>query len=122
MRLSENVEGNVELNQNTLCVYGLSKECNTGIAEYINLKNLGNDKGDDQRGKICILPILLQLPPLLLPHYSIYDIKWKFELNQNTLSAYALSKKNILRIDLELLENAYRGRSSHQKAICAHNC
>ena len=29
-----------------------------------------------------MLPILLQLPPLLLPDYSIYSIEAKFELNQ----------------------------------------
>ena len=44
MRLPENVEGSVELSQTTICVYGLSKGCNTGIAEYTNLENSGNDK------------------------------------------------------------------------------
>ena len=50
--LSENVEGSVELNQNMLCVYGLSKGYNTGRSEYINLESSGNDKGDDQKGHI----------------------------------------------------------------------
>jgi len=57
--LSENVEGSVELNQNMLCVYGLSKGCNTGITEYVNLENSGNDKEHDQKGNVCLLPILL---------------------------------------------------------------
>jgi hypothetical protein len=35
VRLSENVERSVGLNQNKLCVYGLSKGCNTEITEYI---------------------------------------------------------------------------------------
>ena len=38
MSFSENVKGCVELNQNTLCVYGLSKGYNIGINEYINLE------------------------------------------------------------------------------------
>jgi hypothetical protein len=54
-----------------LCIYGLSKGCNTEITKYTNLVNSGNDKEYDQIGNICMLPILLQLPPLLLPHYSI---------------------------------------------------
>jgi len=37
--LSENIEGSVELNQNTLCVHGLSKGYNTGITEQIHLEN-----------------------------------------------------------------------------------
>ena len=37
MNLSENIEWSVELNQNTLCTYGLSKGCNSGMTEYINL-------------------------------------------------------------------------------------
>jgi hypothetical protein len=57
----------VELNQNTLCVYGLSKGYNTGMTEYINFENSGNDKGDGQKGNICVLSILLQPPPVLLP-------------------------------------------------------
>jgi len=52
LRLSENVEGSVELNHITLCVDRLSKGCNTGITEYINLENSGNYKGDDQKGNI----------------------------------------------------------------------
>jgi len=47
--LSENVEGRIELNQNPLCLYGLSKGCNTRITEYINLENSGNDKGGDKK-------------------------------------------------------------------------
>ena len=63
--LSENTEGSVELYQSTLCVYGLSNGSKTGIAEHINFS--GNDKGDDQKGNICMLPMLLKLPPLPLP-------------------------------------------------------
>ena len=81
MTLSENIEGSVELNRSMLCVYGLSKGYNTGITECINLENCGNDKGDDQKGNICTISILLQLPPLLLLHYFIFSIKRKFELN-----------------------------------------
>ena len=44
MSISEIVEMRVELNQNTLCVYGLSKGYNTEITEYINMKKSGNDK------------------------------------------------------------------------------
>ena len=51
MSLSGNVEGSVELNQNFLCVYGLSKGCNSANTKYINLKFSGNDKGDDQLTK-----------------------------------------------------------------------
>ena len=69
MRLLENVAESVELNQNTLCIHGLSKGCNTGITEYINLENLGNNKGGDQKGDICMLPMLLQLPELLHLQY-----------------------------------------------------
>ena len=47
MSLSGNVDGSVELNQNILCVYELSKRCNSGRTEYINLELSGNDKGDD---------------------------------------------------------------------------
>jgi hypothetical protein len=42
--LSEKVEGSVELNQNTLCVYGLSKGRNSGTTVYINLELSGYDK------------------------------------------------------------------------------
>ena len=59
MRLSENVMVSVELNPNTVYVYGLSKEGKTGITEYINLENSENTKGDDQKGNACMLPILL---------------------------------------------------------------
>ena len=38
MSLSGNVEGSVELNQNMLCEYGLSKGRNSGMTEYINLE------------------------------------------------------------------------------------
>jgi hypothetical protein len=93
--LLENVEGSIELNQNTVCVYGLSRGCNvgttvnltskgqnnthlkllyyskTGITEYINLENSGSD-GEmikkaifDSIQHSCMLSILLQLPPLL---------------------------------------------------------
>ena len=55
MSLSENAEWSVELNQNTLCVYGLSKGYNTGITEHINLENTGNEKRGDQKDKICML-------------------------------------------------------------------
>jgi hypothetical protein len=89
VRLSESFEGSVELNENTLCVYGLSKGCNTGITEYINLKNSGNNKGHDQKGNICMLSILVQL---LLLNYSIYSIVGKFEPNAKTLCACTLSK------------------------------
>ena len=75
MILSENVERSAEQKQNTLCVYGLSKGCNKGITKYFNLENSENDKGDDQKGNICMLPMLLQLPPLLPPHSSIYGIQ-----------------------------------------------
>ena len=75
-----------------LCVCGLSKGCNTGITNYINLENSVNNKGDNQKGNICLLSMLLQLPPLLLPHYSIYSTKGKFELNSKMLCACTLSK------------------------------
>jgi hypothetical protein len=90
--LSENVEWIVELNQNTLCVYVFSKGCNTGIIEYINLENSGNYKGDDPKGNICMLPMLLQLPPLLMPNYSIYNIEGKSELNKKQLCACTVPK------------------------------
>ena len=73
--LSENVKESVELNQKTLCVYELNKGLNSGMTEHINLEISGNDKGDDQKGNVCILPILLQLPHLAMPHYSSYSIK-----------------------------------------------
>ena len=66
--------------------------CNTGITEYINLENLGNDRGYDQKDTICMLPMLLQLPPLLLPDCSLYSIEGKYELIQKMLCACILSK------------------------------
>ena len=54
MSLSGNVEGSVELNYNMLCIYGLSKGCDSGMTEYINLELSGNDKGDDQLTKKAI--------------------------------------------------------------------
>ena len=54
MSLLRNVEGSVELNHNMLCVYGLSKGCNSGMTEYINLEFSGNDKGDNQLTKKVI--------------------------------------------------------------------
>jgi hypothetical protein len=95
---SDNVEGSVELNQNTLCVHRLSKVYNTEITEYINLEISGNNKGDDQKGIICMLPILLQLPPLLLPHNSFYSIDGKFELNQNNAKCMYSVKIAYLKI------------------------
>ena len=59
MSVSKKVEGIIELIQNTLCVYGLSQRCNTRITEYINLERSGNDKGDDEKGNISMLPMLL---------------------------------------------------------------
>ena len=50
--------------------------------EYIDLENSGNDKGDDQNGNTFMLSIPLKLPPLILSHYSIYNNKGNFELNQ----------------------------------------
>ena len=37
------------------------------ITEYINLENSKHDKGDVQKVNICMLPVLLKLPLLLLP-------------------------------------------------------
>ena len=51
MNLRGNVEESVELNRNTLCVYELSKGCNSGMTENINLGFSGNDKRDDQLTK-----------------------------------------------------------------------
>ena len=47
MKLSGNVEGSVELNQNTLRTCGLSKGSISGIANGIKLKLLGNGEGED---------------------------------------------------------------------------
>jgi len=52
--LSLNVEGSVEQNHNILCVYGLSKGCNSGMTKYINSVFSGNNKGDDQLTKKAI--------------------------------------------------------------------
>jgi hypothetical protein len=60
------------------------------MTEYINLEFSGNDKGDDQKDNIWKLPLILQLTTQLLlqlPHYSIYNLEGKFELNQKTLCA-----------------------------------
>ena len=86
------LSGVLKKNRNILCAQGLLKWCNTVMTEYINLENSGNDKGGDQKGKICRLSILLQLPPLLLLNYSICIIQGKFEVNQKTLCAGTLSK------------------------------
>ena len=52
MNLSKTVEEVVfELNQNTLCIYVLSKGNNSGISGNINLELSGKDKGDDQLTK-----------------------------------------------------------------------
>ena len=53
----------------------LSSGYNSGMTEYIHFELSENDKGDDQKGNICNLP-------LLHPHYSIYNIEQKFELKQ----------------------------------------
>ena len=44
VRISENSDGTIELNQNTLCLYRLSKGCKSRMKEYISLKLSGNDK------------------------------------------------------------------------------
>ena len=54
MHLSANVEGGVELNQNTLCVYGLSVGLNSEMAEYINLELSRDNKRDNQMTKKAI--------------------------------------------------------------------
>ena len=58
------------------------------MTEYINLELSGNNKGDDQRGNISMLPLLPKLPPLLLklqplllPCYSIYNMEGKLEIS-----------------------------------------
>ena len=103
----------------------------TTLKKRIFRKFSGNHKGADQKANICMLPLLsqlplLMLPPLLLPlHYSIYNIEGKFGLNQKTLCACTWSKERIWRIDsviqLELLENAKRVKTSDQKPICARH-
>ena len=100
--LSENADGNIELNENRLCVYGTSKGRNSGMTENSNLELSGNDKGDDQKGNICKLPLPLQLPPLLLlpqllPHYFIYNVEGKFELNEkNIMCIYIIQRSQEL--------------------------
>ena len=47
--------GNVELHHKMLCVYGLSKGCNSGMTGYINLEFSVIDKRDDQLTKKAIL-------------------------------------------------------------------
>ena len=47
MVLSGNIGGSFPLDQNMLCVNGLSKGCNSRITEYINLQFTGNYDGDD---------------------------------------------------------------------------
>ena len=53
---------------------------------HINLGCLGNDKGDYQKGNICMLPLLLK-QTLLLLHHSIYYIEGKLKLNHKILCA-----------------------------------
>ena len=65
MSLLENAEGSVELNQNTLCAYGLSKGRKTRVTEYVNFELAESGKGDDQKANMCSL-ILLSLLNLLL--------------------------------------------------------
>jgi hypothetical protein len=48
MNLSENVEGSIELNQNTLCPYRLSKGRNSRMTKYIILELSENDEGDNK--------------------------------------------------------------------------
>ena len=105
MRLSGNVEASVELNKKIYMSKNFIKGIHSGMTEYVNLELSGNDKGDDQKSNICMLPILLQL----LPRYFICNIARKLEPNQKTLCACKLSKECISRIDLsfkwELSEN-----------------
>ena len=63
MSLSKNVEGSVEVNQNTVYVLGLSKNHNSEMNEYINSEFSESDKGDDQLTKKAIFTIQ---PPLFL--------------------------------------------------------
>jgi len=71
----------------------LSKGYNTGTTEYIELEKSANDKGFDQKGNMCMLPILKQLPPLLLPDFTLFTaLRRKFELNKKMLCACKLSK------------------------------
>ena len=69
MSFSGNVGGRIEPNHHMLCVYGLSKGCNPGMTEYINLE-FSNDEGNDQLTKkvnICTLLLQQVLLHLLLP-------------------------------------------------------
>jgi len=54
------------------------------------LENLGNDNGYDPKANMSMLPKRLQIPPLLIPDYSIDSTEGKFELNQKTLCACKL--------------------------------
>jgi len=65
LSISKNVKGSVELNRNILCAFGLSKGRNSGMTENINLELPRNDKEDDQKGNVSILPLLLLLPPTI---------------------------------------------------------
>jgi hypothetical protein len=55
--LSLNVERRVELNQDTLCVYGFSKGRTPGMTECMNLGLSGNDEGYDQLTRKVIFPL-----------------------------------------------------------------
>jgi hypothetical protein len=73
-----------------------------GITEYINLEHSGNNNGYDQKGIICMLPILQQLQPLILQDYSIYNIEGKFKVNKKTLCVCKFSKYCSSRADLAI--------------------
>ena len=85
---------------------------NSVMTGYINFELLGNNKGNNHKGNISMLPQLLKLPP---PHYYYHTTPFTImgegiELNQKTLCAFTLSKERISRIDLgiklEISENA----------------
>ena len=44
MSISLNFGGSVELSHNMLYMHGLSKECNSGVAEYINMEFSENER------------------------------------------------------------------------------
>ena len=46
-KLSENVEGSVKVNQNSLCVCRLSEGCNSVMTECTKLEFSRNDDGDN---------------------------------------------------------------------------
>ena len=75
------------------------------MTRYMNLELSGNDKGDDQKGNIFMLPLIMLL---LLPHYSIYNIEGKIELNQKMPYACTLSKDYISRIYMVIKLNFQR--------------